>query len=160
MSVPTPRPEPETLRLTLAELRTAAGTELGRSGWVELSQERIDAFAEATGDRQWIHVDPERAATGPFGTAIAHGYLTLSLLAPFLDDLLVVPDAGMAINYGLGRVRFPAPAPSGSRVRGHGRIDAVDEIDDAVHVALAMTVECAGTAKPVCVAELLARYYP
>jgi acyl dehydratase len=135
------------------------GRAFGPSEWREIRQERIDAFAEATDDRQWIHVDPERAAAGPFGGTIAHGYLTLSLLAAFAFELLPVEDASAAINYGLNRVRFPAPVPVGSRVRASFRIQEVTDVDGGVQVVMAATVERAGGEKPVCVAELVFRYY-
>ncbi len=134
------------------------GLELGPSEWKEIAQQRIDAFAEATEDHQWIHVDPERAAAGPFGTTIGHGYLTLSLLVPFAYELLPV-EGGMALNYGLDRVRFPAPVPVGSRVRARFRVEDVTEVEGGVQVKLAATVEREGHDKPVCVAELLFRYY-
>jgi acyl dehydratase len=135
------------------------GLELGPSGWKSVEQERIDAFAAATEDHQWIHVDPGRAAAGPFGTTIAHGYLTLALLVPFAYELLPV-EGGMAINYGLDRVRFPAPLPVGSRVRARLRVDDVAEVEGGVQVKLAATVEREGGGdKPVCAAELLFRYY-
>lgn len=134
------------------------GLELGPSAWKSVEQERIDAFAAATEDHQWIHVDPERAAAGPFGTTIAHGYLTLALLVPFAYELLPV-EGGMAINYGLDRVRFPAPLPVDSRVRARMRVDDVAEVEGGVQVKLAATVEREGGDKPVCAAELLFRYY-
>lgn len=140
------------------ELRSAVGTDLGISDWITVTQDRIDRFAECTQDRQWIHVDPVRAADGPFGGPIAHGYLTLSLLSRFLEDLLRVEKVDAAVNYGLDRVRFPAPVPAGARVRGHGRIASVDEIPGGVQVALEVSVECEGVGKPVCVARTLARF--
>jgi acyl dehydratase len=135
------------------------GRELGPSERQEIRQERIDAFAGATGDRQWIHVDPERAAAGPFGGTIAHGYLTLSLLAAFAFELLPVEDASAAINYGLNRVRFPAPVPVGSRVRASFRVEEASEVAGGVQVTMAATVERDGGDKPVCVAALVFRYY-
>ena len=126
-----------------------------------MPQERIQAFADATNDHQWIHVDPERAAAGPFGGTIAHGYLTLSLLPVMSYE--VVPrqaqGAGMSINYGLNRVRFPAPVPVGSRVRGTFRVDAVEDADWGRQAQMTATIEREGGDKPVCVAELLFRYY-
>jgi acyl dehydratase len=118
-----------------------------------VTQERIDAFAAATDDRQWIHVDPERAGTGPFETTIAHGFLTLSLCVPMLYELL--PPAGLAVNYGVDRVRFPAPVPSGSRVRGRLRVTEVEPSRGGERVTIEATVECEGVAKPVCVATLI-----
>jgi acyl dehydratase len=142
--------------MRIDELRP--GLELGPSEWKSVEQERIDAFAAATEDHQWIHVDPERAASGPFGSTIAHGYLTLALLVPFAYELLPV-EGGMAINYGLDRVRFPAPLPVGSRVRARMRVEDVAEVEGGVQVKLAATVERAGGEKPVCAAEVLFRYY-
>jgi len=135
------------------------GLELGPTDWREIEQERIDAFADATDDPQWIHVDPARAAEGPFGTTIAHGFLTLSLLVPAAYELLPIEDASAAINYGLNKVRFPAPVPVGSRTRARLRIDDVAEIDGGVQVTMAATVEREGGNKPVCAAELVFRYY-
>ena len=149
------------------------GAEFGPSSWIEVPQEKIEAFAEATGDRQWIHVDRDRAAAGPFGTTIAHGYLTLSLLPAMSYEVVPRQGAGMAVNYGLNRVRFPAPVPSGSRVRGIFRVDSVDEFaggfqatmtatiegEGGVQVTTAATVERDGGDKPVCVAETVSRYY-
>ncbi|HZC31282.1 MAG TPA: MaoC family dehydratase [Gaiellaceae bacterium] len=135
------------------------GAEFGPSSWIEVSQERIDAFAETTGDRQWIHVDRERAANGPFGTTIGHGYLTLSLLPAMSYEVVPRQDGGMAVNYGLNRVRFPAPVPSGSRVRGTFHVDGVEESDWGFQATMTATVEREGGDKPVCVAELVFRYY-
>ena len=136
------------------------GAEFGPTAWIEITQERIQSFADATGDHQWIHVDPQAAAAGPFGTTIAHGYLTLSLLAPMSFEVVPPdPDAKMGVNYGLNRVRFPAPVPSGSRVRGSFRVVAVEEHDWGYQATMEATVEREGGDKPVCVAELLARIY-
>jgi acyl dehydratase len=136
------------------------GDEYGPSSWLDVTQERIDAFADATGDHQWIHVDPERAASGPFGTTIGHGYLTLSLLPVMSYEVVPRPqEGGMAVNYGLNRVRFPAPVPCGSRVRGTFRVEAVDEAEWGYQATMAATVEREGGDKPVCVAELIFRYY-
>jgi acyl dehydratase len=146
---------------TPAALRAAVGQELGPGAWVEVGQARIDLFATATGDRQWIHTDPARAADGPFGTTIAHGFLTLSLLPSLLPGLMRVDGVALAVNYGLNRVRFPAPLPAGSRVRATARVlSADDTADGAVQLALGTTVRREGGAKPVCVAETLTRYYP
>ncbi|HVU78497.1 MAG TPA: MaoC family dehydratase [Gaiellaceae bacterium] len=134
------------------------GDVYGPSSWVEVPQERIDAFADATGDRQWIHVDPERAKDGPFGTTIAHGYLTLSLL-PVASYEVVPRQGGMAINYGLNKVRFPAPVPVGSRVRATFEVIDLDEQDWGGQATMRATVERAGGDKPVCVAETVFRYY-
>jgi len=131
------------------------GQELGPSRWLEVTQERIDAFADATDDHQFIHVDSGRAAQGPFGTTVAHGYLTLSLLIPLWND--VYHHDGTGLNYGLNRLRFPAPVPSGSRIRARFRVDALDEIPGGAQATIAATVECDAQEKPVCVAELVLR---
>jgi acyl dehydratase len=136
------------------------GDVYGPSSWVEVSQSRIDAFADATDDHQWIHVDPERAAKGPFGTTIAHGYLTLSLLPVASNEVLPRdPSARMGINYGLNRVRFPAPVPVDSRVRVTFTVVSVDEIEGGSQRTLTATVEREGGDKPVCVAEIVVRNY-
>ncbi|MEU9138810.1 MaoC family dehydratase [Streptomyces sp. NPDC048404] len=150
--------EPRTFA-TVDELRGAVGEQLGHTDWVEIEQKRIDLFAEATGDHQWIHVDPEKAAAGPFGTTIAHGYLTLSLLPLFGPQLISVEGVRMGVNYGTNKVRFPAPVPVGSRLRATGTITAVDDVPGGVQVSLAFTVEREGGDKPVCVAESVSRYY-
>ncbi|MFE7666068.1 MaoC family dehydratase [Streptomyces celluloflavus] len=144
---------------SLDELRAAVGEDLGTSDWLEIDQQRIDRFAEATGDHQWIHVDPERAAAGPFGTTIAHGYLTLSLLPALVPQLMRVDNVTMGINYGVNKVRFPATVPVGSRLRASARIAEVTEVPDGVQVATTVTVEREGSGKPVCVAETVSRFY-
>jgi acyl dehydratase len=136
-----------------------AGDEFGPSSWIVVDQEKIDAFADATGDHQWIHVDPERAKSGPFGQTIGHGYLTLSLLPVMSYEALPRHEGGMSINYGLNRVRFPAPVPSGSRVRGSFRVESVEESDWGHQATMTATIEREGGDKPVCVAELVFRYY-
>ncbi|MGP3974474.1 MaoC family dehydratase [Streptomyces sp. 8N114] len=142
------------------ELRAAVGQELGHSDWLEVDQKRIDLFADATGDHQWIHVDPERAAEGPFGSTIAHGYLTLSLLPALVPQILRVEGMKMGVNYGTNKVRFPAPVPVGSRLRARATLADVNETSDGgVQVAAQVTVEREGGDKPVCVAESLSRYY-
>ena len=135
-----------------------AGDTYGPSTWIDVTQERIDGFAEVTGDHQWIHVDPERAKDGPFGTTIAHGYLTLSLL-PVASYEVVPRQGGMGINYGLNRVRFPAPVPVGSRVRATFEVLGVEEQDWGGQATMQATVEREGGDKPVCVAEVVYRYY-
>jgi len=135
------------------------GDTYGPTSWIDVDQARIDAFADATGDHQWIHVDPERAAAGPFGTTIGHGYLTLSLLPAMSYEVVPRQDGGMAINYGLNRVRFPAPVPSGSRVRGTFEVKEIVEEDWGFQATMAAVVEREGGDKPVCVAELVFRYY-
>jgi len=130
------------------------GVELGPTSWLEVTQERIDAFAAATDDLQWIHTDAKRAAAGPFGTTVAHGFLTLSLCVPMLYEVL--PSAGgMVVNYGVNRVRFPAPVPSGARIRGRFRVVSVEEGSGGERATIEGTVECEGFEKPVCVAELV-----
>ena len=142
-----------------AELKAAVGEQLGHTAWLEVDQQRIDLFAEATGDHQWIHVDPEKAAAGPFGTTIAHGYLTLSLLPLFGPQLMRVDGVKMGVNYGTNKVRFPAPVPVGSRLRATATITGVQDVTGGVQVAVAFTVEREGGDKPVCVAESVSRYY-
>jgi acyl dehydratase len=141
------------------ELRGAAGTDLGYSDWITIDQHKIDLFAEATGDHQWIHVDPERAADGPFKTTIAHGYLTLSLLPVIGGSLMRVEGVRMAVNYGLNKVRFPSPVPVGSRIRGHIVLVNIEEVTGGVAVTARVTIEREGGDKPVCVVESVARYY-
>ncbi|MGW2417196.1 MaoC family dehydratase [Streptomyces tubercidicus] len=144
---------------SLDELRAAVGEELGTSDWLEIDQKRIDLFAEATGDHQWIHVDQERAADGPFGTTIAHGYLTLSLLPALVPQLMRVDNVKMGINYGTNKVRFPATVPVGSRLRATARIAEVAEVSGGVQLTTVVTVEREGGDKPVCVAETVSRFY-
>ena len=134
------------------------GRELGPTDWLEVDQERIDTFARATDDPQWIHVDPVRAAEGPFGTTIAHGYLTLSLCVPLMSRTLGLTGYRMGINYGVNKVRFPAPLPSGSRVRGRFTVQSVDEVEGGEQGVVLATIEREGSEKPVCVAELVFRY--
>jgi acyl dehydratase len=133
------------------------GETFGPSSWIEVGQERIDAFAEATEDRQAIHVDPQLAAAGPFGTTVAHGFLTLSLVSAAVFEL-VPNDAAQVVNYGVNRVRFPAPVPAGSRIRTSLRVDAVEQVPGGEQVTYTVTVEREGADKPVCVAELIFRY--
>lgn len=142
------------------ELLGAVGRDLGASEWLEITQERIDRFADATGDHQWIHVDPVKAKDGPFGTTIAHGYLTLSLVNLFLPQLLEVRGTAMGVNAGADRLRFPAPVPVGSRVRGRGEVLAAEETKDGgVQVKVRVTVEVEGGARPGCVVDTLSRFY-
>jgi acyl dehydratase len=144
---------------TLDELRGAAGTHLGWTDWVEVTQAQVDLFADATGDHQWIHVDVERAnAESPFGGPIAHGYLTLALSNRFLPELLQVPAASAGVNYGTGRVRFPSPVPVGSRIRGGAEVTAVEEIAGGLQTTITITIEVEGSAKPACVVESLSRW--
>ncbi|GGX95215.1 MaoC family dehydratase [Streptomyces minutiscleroticus] len=141
------------------ELKAAVGEPLGHSDWLEVDQKRIDLFADATGDHQWIHVDPEKAAAGPFGTTIAHGYLTLSLLPALVPQVMRVEGLKMGVNYGTNKVRFPAPVPVGSRVRATATLKEVAEAGGGVQVTAVVTVEREGGDKPVCVAESVSRYY-
>ena len=144
----------------LDELRTRAGADLGRSQWIQVTQERVNQFADATGDHQWIHVDVEAARSGPFGGTIAHGYLTLSMVIPMFAELLSVQGIRMGINYGLNRVRFPAPVPVGSRIRLAAKLAGVEEISgDSAQVLVDFTVELEDSAKPGCVAQAIYRYY-
>ncbi len=144
--------------LKLEELRNHVGQRLGASAWHEVTQEQVAMFADATGDHQWIHLDQERAAAGPFGGTIAHGFLTLSLGPMLVHEVFEVADASMGINYGLNRVRFPAPLPVGSRVRADVTLAALDEVPGGLQATLAVTFEREGGGKPVCVAEWLVRY--
>jgi acyl dehydratase len=144
----------------LETLRGLVGTELGRSRWFEIGQDRIATFADATDDHQWIHIDPARAAReSPFGGTVAHGFLTLSLLPSMLADVLVMVDAKLVVNYGLNKVRFPAPVPAGSRVRAAIVLAALDDEAGSTQLTLDVTVEREGVTKPVCVAEFLVRRY-
>jgi acyl dehydratase len=143
----------------LDDLRALVGQELGVSDWLLVDQAQIDRFADATGDHQWIHVDPVRAAQGPFGTTIAHGYLTLSLLPAMLYSAYAIADSAMGVNYGLNRVRFPAPVPVGSRLRGRIALQAYEPIDGGAQLVHDVTVEREGQAKPVCVAQAVVRRY-
>jgi acyl dehydratase len=141
------------------ELAALKGQPIGDSDWVSVTQEAVNLFADATGDHQWIHVDPEKAADGPFGTTIAHGYLTLSLLPRLFQTMYRVEGIKMAVNYGLNKVRFPAPVPVGSTVRARGSVvDVADLGDGAYQVTLSTTVEVQGAQKPACVAESVVRY--
>ena len=145
---------------TMAELPGLLGSELGTSDWHEITQENVNLFADATGDHQWIHVDVERAKSeSPFGGPIAHGYLTLSLLAPLSSQVLVVTDTVMGVNYGLNKVRFPAPVPVGSKVRLSATLADVQEIAGGIQVTVAAVIEREGGDKPVCIAEPVFRYY-
>ena len=143
---------------SLAAVRDAVGEHLGHSDWYKVSQERINAFADATDDHQWIHVDPVAAAGGPFGTTVAHGYLTLSLIPVLVTQVLRVDGVRMAVNYGLNRVRFPAPLPTGSSVRAGLRIAAAEDIPGGLQVVYEVTMEIEGGGKPCCVAETVVRY--
>ena len=139
--------------------RELAGQPLGTSDWLTVSQEKVDRFADATGDHQWIHVDPERARQGPFGGTIAHGFLTLSLIPSLSAELVAIEGVRMGINYGLNRVRFPAPVPVGSRVRASIRNVSVDDFQGGIQVVNEVTISVEGQEKPACVAETVTRLY-
>jgi len=143
----------------LTDLRPLLGEVVATSDWIDVTQARIDQFAQATGDHQWIHVDPERAKAGPFGTTVAHGFLTLSLLPEMGASAMDVRGVRMGVNYGLNKVRFPAPVPAGSRLRGHFRLTGYEPIDGGAQLTFEVTMEREGSAKPVCVAESLSRRY-
>ena len=143
----------------LDELRALVGQTIASSDWIELGQQRIDQFAAATGDAQWIHVDPVRAAAGPFGTTIAHGFLTLALLPEMAAAAFEVRDTRMGVNYGLNKVRFPAPVPAGSRLRGHFKLLAYETIDGGAQLTMEVSMEREGSGKPVCIAESITRRY-
>jgi acyl dehydratase len=140
-------------------LELEENADLGSSSWIEITQEHIDTFADATRDQQWIHVDPERAAKGPFGSTIAHGYLTLGLVIPLWSELLQVENVGMSVNYGLNKLRFPAPVPVGSRIRLLGKLASVSEVPGGVQVAADLTMEIEGSDKPALAAEAVYRFY-
>lgn len=142
---------------SLGELRAAVGADLGATGPITLSQERIDGFADVTEDHQWIHIDAERAAASEFGTTIAHGYLTLALVAPFLEKLLVVEGVQATLNYGLDTVRFPTPVPSGSEVSATATLEEVVDKPGGAEVRVKMTMTIPSSAKPVCVATVVMR---
>ena len=146
---------------SLQDVASCVGQEVAVSEWTTITQAQIDLFAQATGDHQWIHVDPERAAAGPFGTTIAHGYLTLSLVPKLFESAMRINNVRMSINYGLNKVRFMAPVPVNSRLRAHMKLLASDPIDNGGRQqSWEVTIEREGASKPVCVAESLARQYP
>jgi len=148
------------LVVTSDELAGLAGRDLGVTDYVEITQERIDAFADITNDHQWIHTDPVRAKDGPFGTTIAHGFLTLALIVPFWTELLDVEGLTAKVNYGLDRVRFVAPVPVGARIRMHSVVESVEEVKGAIQLSTANTIEIEGGQRPALVATFLARFYP
>jgi acyl dehydratase len=144
---------------TLSELAPLVGEHIADSDWIEVTQERIQLFADATNDHQWIHVDPERAKTGPFGTTIAHGFMTLSLLPEMGASAMQVLDTRMGVNYGLNRVRFPAPVPAGSRLRGRFKLLKFEPIDGGAQLTFEVRMEREGSDKPVCIAESVGRRF-
>jgi len=141
------------------EMEAFVGKKLGESDWLSIDQKRINLFADATGDHQWIHVDPERAVSGPFGATIAHGYLTLSLVNLFLPAILEVRGISMGVNYGADKLRFPAPVKVGSRVRGVGELLSIEQVKGGVQAVIRVTVEIEGSDRPACVVETISRYY-
>ena len=146
---------------TPTELAASVGKHLGHSAWMEVTQERIQLFADATDDQQWIHVDPSRAAQGPFGAPIAHGYLTLSLVSLLLPEIVEVRGISMGVNYGADRIRFPAPVKVGSRIRGGAELIEVENTKDGgVQAKIRVTVEIEGSERPACVVDTISRYYP
>ena len=144
---------------TIAELKDLVGQEVGVSDWITVTQERIQLFADATNDHQWIHLDAERAKAGPFGTTIAHGFLTLSLLPEMAASAFGVRETRMGVNYGLNKVRFPAPVPSGSRLRGHFKLVGYEPLEGGAQLTVQVTMEREGSDKPVCIAESIGRRY-
>jgi acyl dehydratase len=143
----------------LADLQSLVGEVIGESDWIAVDQARIDLFADATGDHQWIHVDPERAAAGPYGTTVAHGFLTLSLMPEMFATAFAVRDGRMGVNYGLNKVRFPAPVPVDSRLRGRFKLLSYEAIDGGAQLVVEVTMEREGSPKPVCVAESVTRRF-
>ena len=148
------------MNVSYGDLSGRVGARLGPTAWLVIDQARIDRFAEATDDHQWIHVDPQAAADGPFGATIAHGYLTLSLVNRFMPDLLTVADASMGVNYGCEKVRFPSPVRVGSRIRGTGELVSVEPAGGGLQVLVRVTVEIEGQERPACVADTLSRFFP
>ncbi len=148
------------LKVDYEELAAYAGERLGPTGWMTVDQARIDLFADATDDHQWIHVDPEAAAQGPFGATIAHGYLTLALVNSFLPQLITVTNASMGVNYGCEKVRFPSPVTVGSRIRGRGEVISVERAGSGRQICIRVTVEVEGRERPACVVDTLSRFYP
>ncbi len=148
-----------TVFASAASLEAAVGESLGASEWLLIEQDRIDQFADATGDHQWIHVDPVKAKEGPFGATVAHGYLTLSLVNYFLPQLMKVENLAMGVNYGCDRIRFPAPVLVGSRIRGVGEVTGVESLaNGAVQVVVRVTIEIEGNDRPACVVDTISRY--
>ena len=143
----------------LQELQALVGQEIGLSDWITVDQQRIDGFAEATGDRPWIHIDPVQAAQGPFGRTIAHGFLTLSLLPELFAHAFAIDDVRMGVNYGLNKVRFTAPVPSGGRVRGRFVLREYQPLEGGAQLTVEATIELEGSARPACVAETISRRY-
>lgn len=147
------------MNVSYGDLPGRVGARLGPTAWLAIDQARIDRFAEATEDHQWIHVDPVAAADGPFGATIAHGYLTLSLVNHFMPGLLTVTDAAMGVNYGCEKVRFPSPVRVGSRIRGNGELVSAEPAGEGLQVLVRVTVEIEGQERPACVADTLSRFF-
>ena len=148
------------MEVAYSDLAGVAGADLGSTAWMTVEQTRIDQFADATDDHQWIHVDPDKAAEGPFGATIAHGYLTLALVNRFLPELITVTETSMGVNYGCERVRFPSPVQVGSRIRGTGQVISVDEVSGGLQVVVRVNVEIDGGDRPACVVDTISRFYP
>lgn len=143
----------------LADVLALEGADLGASDWLDVTQDRVNLFADATGDHQWIHVDVRRAKAGPFGGTIAHGYLTVALIVPLFGELLAFDGGSMTLNYGLNKARFPSPVPVGSRIRVTGRVAAVTEFPGGAEIVLDLVVEVEGATKPACVAQTVYRHF-
>ena len=148
------------LEIAYQDLKDQVGTHLGNTEWMVIDQARIDQFADATDDHQWIHVDSEKAATGPFGSTIAHGYLTLALVNKFLPDLITVTGTSMGVNYGCEKVRFPAAVVVGSSIRATGEVVTVDEVSGGCQIVVRVTIEIRGSDRPACVVDTISRFYP
>ena len=148
------------VEVSYINLQSKAEADLGTTDWMEIDQSRVDGFAEATDDHQWIHVDPEKAVSGPFGATIAHGYLTLSLVNKFLPQLIAVTEISMGVNYGCDRVRFPSPVKVGARIRGRGEVISVEEVTGGQQVVVRITVEIENENRPACVVDTISRFYP
>lgn len=148
------------MHLDYDQLVKQVGAQLGPTEWLTIEQARIDLFADATNDHQWIHIDPEAAAEGPFGATIAHGYLTLSLVNSFMPELLTVTNTSMGVNYGCEKVRFPSPVKVGSRIRGRGELVSVESAGKGLQVLVRVTVEIENQDRPACVVDTLSRFYP
>ena len=148
------------VEVSYINLQSKEEADLGTTDWMEIDQSRVDGFAEATDDYQWIHVDPEKAVSGPFGATIAHGYLTLSLVNKFLPQLIAVTEISMGVNYGCDRVRFPSPVKVGARIRGRGEVISVEEVTGGQQVVVRITVEIENENRPACVVDTISRFYP
>ena len=148
------------LEVAYQDLKDQVGVQLGATEWMVIDQPRIDQFADATDDHQWIHVDSEKAATGPFGATIAHGYLTLALVNKFLPDLISVTGTSMGVNYGCEKVRFPAAVVVGSEIRGSGEVVTVEDVSGGCQIVVRVTIEIKGSDRPACVVDTISRFYP